>query len=196
MIRKLNADFAGEIKSKQDSFEMTNAHVRAATRELAEQRKQIDANKQRRSELDQVTQRIRNVEKALVTERTVDWTGRTEASGKPVEDGSNPAFASRGKATGMPEDVTVDGTEMDVENQPLPAEDTLASLVKMRRMKLYHDRINKLLKERMESMRGSSADKEYMSKKIVALCTGIPIDKVENVGCFCLPSCTLTFLTT
>ena len=184
MIRKLSADFASEIKSKQDAFDVTNAHVRAATRELAEQRKQIDMWKQRRSELDQVMQRVRNIEKALVTEGKMDWTGRTDASGSPVAPrSSNPAFRSRGPATAMPEDTpNDDAAEMSVEEQPLPAEDSLASLIKMRRMKLYQDRMSRILEERLEGLRGSSAEKEYMSKKIVALCTGIPIDKVEDVS--------------
>lgn len=29
-------------------------------------------------------------------------------------------------------------------------------------------------------LRGSSAEKEFMCKKIVTLCTGVPIDKVEE----------------
>ena len=40
MIQGLSADFAAEIKTKQDSLDVTQAHLRAATRELSEQRKQ------------------------------------------------------------------------------------------------------------------------------------------------------------
>lgn len=34
---------------------------------------------------------------------------------------------------------------------------------------------------RLRSLQGASADKEYQCKKVVALCTGIPIDKVEDM---------------
>jgi hypothetical protein len=38
-----------------------------------------------------------------------------------------------------------------------------------------------LMQSRLRSLQGASADKEYQCKKVVALCTGIPIDKVEDM---------------
>lgn len=81
MIQKLNSDFASEIKSKQDSFDVTQAHLRAATRELADQRRQISAWQQRCSEYDQVSHRIRNIQKALIDEESFDWSGQGKSPG-------------------------------------------------------------------------------------------------------------------
>src|SRR6202034_4094700 len=82
MIQGLSSDFSNEIKAKQDSLDVTQAHLRAATRELSEQRKQIQAWQSRCAELDQVNQRVRNVDKALKDEDQFDWTGRTDLDGK------------------------------------------------------------------------------------------------------------------
>ena len=57
-----------------------------------------------------------------------------------------------------------------------------ATLVRLRRMKMWYARVEQLLETRMRSLQGASAEKEFQCKKIVALCTGVPIDKVEEVG--------------
>ena len=65
---------------------------------------------------------------------------------------------------------------------PLPTTDSVASLIRLRRLKLWHMRMEELVMARLKSLQGASAEKEYQCKKIVALCTGLPIDKVEEVG--------------
>lgn len=181
MIQGLSTEFQAEIKSKQDSLDVTQAHLRAATRELSEQRKQIQAWHARCGELDQINQRVRNVEKALVDEEKFDWTGRTEIDGNTVRAG--PAFQRRGTESTM---VGVPGS-MDVSfsvdpEPPMPTTNSVESLIRLRRMKLWHARMEEMMAARLKSMQGASAEKEYQCKKIVALCTGISIDKVEEVG--------------
>jgi regulatory protein SWI6 len=177
MIQNLSADFAAEIKTKQDNLDVTQAHLRAATRELSEQRKQIQLWQARCSDLDQVTQRIRNVEHALVDEEKFDWTGRTELDGADALEKAGPAFHRRGQNSTMFVDVS-----FNVNAEPtLPAGDSVASLIRLRRMKMWHVRMEALVLQRLESLRGASAEREFQCKKIVALCTGVPVDKVEEV---------------
>ena len=64
---------------------------------------------------------------------------------------------------------------------PLPTTDTLQSLIRLRRLQLWHTRMEELMQQTLKFFQGASAEKEYQCKKIVALCTGIPIDKVEEV---------------
>ncbi len=78
---------------------MTQAHLRAATRELSEQRKQIQMWQGRCAELDMLAQRVRNVEHAIEDEVQFDWTGRGGES-VGVEDKS-PAFRYRGPSSTM-----------------------------------------------------------------------------------------------
>jgi hypothetical protein len=203
MVQSLSNDFQAEIKSKQDALDVTQAHLRAATRELSEQRKQIQAWQGRCGELDQITQRVRNVEKALIEEDQFDWTGRSNGSGDPDAEGEvedetedanagdenngGPAFQWRGTNSTM---VGVEGSvdisvNVDAE-PPIPTADSVTTLIRLRRLKLWHARMEDLMKARLKGLQGASAEKEYQCKKIVALCTGIQIDKVEEVTFCCV----------
>jgi regulatory protein SWI6 len=183
MIQGLSTDFQAELRTKQDALDVTQAHLRAATRELAEQRKQITVWQGRCGELDQISQRIRNVEKALTDEDQFDWTGRTDLNGNDARDSAGAAFQRRGSNSTM---VGIGGSvdisfSVDVE-PPIPTNDSVASIIRLRRLKMWHLRMEDLMKTRLKGLQGASAEKEYQCKKIVALCTGIPIDKVEHVS--------------
>src|SRR5882762_8493378 len=185
MIQGLSSEFSAEIKAKQDSLDVTQAHLRAATRELSEQRKQIQTWQARCAELDQVNQRVRNLEKALADEDNFDWTGRTDLTGHDAAKSAGSAFQWRGQNSTM---AGLGGTvdlSFNVEAEPpLPTMDTFQSLIRLRRLQLWHARMEELMQQRLKSLQGASAEKEYQCKKIVALCTGIPIDKVEEVSLF------------
>ncbi|KAG6860881.1 hypothetical protein C0995_006436 [Termitomyces sp. Mi166 len=182
MIQNLSTDFQGEVKTKQDTLDVTQAHLRAATRELAEQRKQVSMWQSRCGELDQITHRMRNVEKAIVDEDQFDWTGRTDLEGNDARDTAGPAFQWRGANSTM---VGIGGSvdisfNVDVE-PPMSTGDSAATLIRLRRLKIWHLRMEELMKARLKTLQGVSAEKEYQCKKIVSLCTGIPIDKVEGM---------------
>jgi hypothetical protein len=65
----------------------------------------------------------------------------------------------------------------------LPTGDSPAGLVRLRRLKMWHKRAEDLMEARLRNLRGASAEKEFQCKKIVAMCTGVGIDKVEHVSC-------------
>ncbi|PPQ91860.1 hypothetical protein CVT25_000735 [Psilocybe cyanescens] len=182
MIQGLSSEFQGEIKTKQDALDVTQAHLRAATRELSEQRKQIQLWQSRCAELDQVNQRVRNVERAIVDEEMFDWTGRMDLDGGDGRDSAGPAFQYRGASSTM---VGIGGSvdiSFSVDSEPpLPATDSVATLIKLKRLKAWHTRMEELVMARLKGLQGATAEKEYQCKKIVALCTGLPIDKVESM---------------
>lgn len=182
MIQGLSTDFSIEIKSKQENLDVTQAHLRAATRELSEQRKQIQLWQSRCAELDQVHQRIRNLEKAISEEDGFDCTGRTDLAGQDGSTTAGPAFQWRGPSSTMAAVAGSTDVPFNVEiDPPIPTADTAASLIRLRRLKMWHIRMEELLEARLKSLQGASAEKEYQCKRIVALCTGIPIDKVEDM---------------
>ncbi|KAH9967163.1 transcription factor [Russula dissimulans] len=182
MIQSLSANFAAEIKTKQDNLDVTQAHLRAATRELSEQRKQIQVWQARCGELDQVMQRIRNVEHALVDEEKFDWTGRIDLDGRDGVESAGPAFRRRGQNSTMAGLGGLVDVSFNFDAEPtLPAADSVNSLVRLRRMKIWHVRMEALVRQRLVSLRGASAEREFQCKKIVALCTGVPIDKIEEM---------------
>ncbi len=182
MIQGLSADFASEIKTKQDTLDVTTAHLKAATRELAEQRKQIQTWQSHCADLDLVTQRARNLEKALEDEDKFDWTGRTELDGSDAATVAGPAFQLRGPASTM---AGISGSvdlSFNLDAEPtVPMSDSVASLIRLRRLKLWHMQIEKSMEQRLQTLQGASAEKEFQCKKIVSLCTGVPIEKVEDV---------------
>ncbi|THH32465.1 hypothetical protein EUX98_g1729 [Antrodiella citrinella] len=180
MLTKLHEEFTQEIKGKQDTLDVTQAHLRAATRELSEQRKQIQTWQARCSELDIVMQRTRNIQKALAEEDSFDWTGRTH----PITAGSEftpagPAFQKRGEgSTAMP---TIDISFNMEPDATIPTTDSPETLIRLRRMKMWYERMEKLTNERLRLLKGSSAEKEFQCKKILSLCTGIAIDNIESM---------------
>ncbi|KAI0322774.1 apses-domain-containing protein [Amylostereum chailletii] len=181
MVQGLGTEFTAELKAKQDALDVTQAHLRAATRELSEQRKQIQAWQARCAELDQVTQRIRNIERALADEDRFDWTGRSCLEGEEADPG--PAFTWRGQNSIMAGLGSLVDVSFSLDAEPnIPPSDTYQSLVKMRRMKIWHKRMEQLMEQRLKSLHGASAEREFQCKKIVALCTGVPIDRVEAVS--------------
>lgn len=183
MIQGLSTDFSSEIKAKQDSLDVTQAHLRAATRELSEQRKQIQAWQSRCGELDQVSQRVRNLEKALADEDMFDWTGRTDLSGNDAQKTAGAAFQWRGQNSTMAGLGGSVDISFNVEAEPpIPTTNDLQSLIRLRRLQMWHSRMEELTQQRLQTLKGASAEKEYQCKKIVALCTGISIDKVEEVS--------------
>ncbi|PCH44340.1 apses-domain-containing protein [Wolfiporia cocos MD-104 SS10] len=176
MIQQLGNDFTTEIKTKQDALDVTQVHLRAATRELSEQRKQIQSWTARCSEVDQIHQRIRNLRKALDDEDRFDWTGRTEGPS------TNPAFRMRGPNSTMLNLGSSVELSFTVDTEPaVPPGDSVATLIRLRRMKMWHERVEQLMQARMGALQGASAEKEFQCKKIVALCTGAPIDKIEDM---------------
>ncbi|TFY58234.1 hypothetical protein EVG20_g8232 [Dentipellis fragilis] len=178
MIQGLSTDFSSEIKTKQDALDVTQAHLRAATRELSEQRKQIQAWQARCAELDQVNQRRRNIEKALADEDTFDWTGRTDVEGAA----GGPAFQYRGKNSTMAGLGGILDVSFNLEAEPtIPLSDSVVNLVRLRRLKMWHERMDQLMEARLKSLHGASAEREFQCKKIVALCTGVPVDRVEEM---------------
>lgn len=184
MLTKLHEEFIQEVKGKQDTLDVTQAHLRAATRELSEQRRQILVWQGKCSEQDVIMQRTRNMQKALAEEDTFDWTGRTvpavaEGSGSELPP-AGPAFQKRGDSSTMSGPVDFQ-LSLDADPQ-IPMGDSPATLIRLRRMKLWYERMDKLMEERLRALKGSSAEKEFQCKKIVSLCTGVPIDKVEDVS--------------
>ena len=179
MINGLSTEFSSEIRAKQEGLAATQTQLRASTRSLADQRRQIQSWQHKCGELDQVHQRMRNLEKALAEEDKFDWTGRTETGVEPKTKGP---FAYRGvqsTLTGVGfDDLATHPLDVD---PALPTTDSPESLVRMRRMNVWYARTERMMETRLRQLQGASADKEFQCKKIVSLCTAVPMDQIEQV---------------
>jgi len=187
MINGLSNDFQSEIKIKQETLANTQSKLRTSTRSLADQRRQIQSWQTKCGELDQVQQRIRNLERALADEDKVDWTGRTPLEGDPPNTASKGPFKYRGPdstLTGVGfDDMATNPLEIE---PPMPEQNAIETLVRLRRMKLWQKRTEEMMATKLKQLQGASADKEYQCKRIVSLCTGVPMGQVEEVCYVCI----------
>jgi hypothetical protein len=60
--------------------------------------------------------------------------------------------------------------------------DVNANVLTLRKMLLWEDRILKLLEDRLQALQGESSDKAVKYRKLVSLCTKVPVDKVDGVS--------------
>jgi regulatory protein SWI6 len=182
LINSLSEDFATEIQSKSESLERTRGQLRAATRELAEQRRQIQVWRQRCAEIDEAELRIKNLERALAEEDAFDWTGRTEVDGRPSElADAGPSFVNRGRSSTLTGPLQINNDVHLDSDPPSPATSTAKDLVSLRRLKAWYERTLGLLRQRVGRTQGASAELEMRCKKIVAICCGIEPDKVDGM---------------
>lgn len=168
MIQSLQSQFTDELKLKQDSLDKAQAALRGQTRTLADARKAQTAEKERKAELDQVQARIRNLEHALRAEDGFDWAGR--------------AVAAFGGADADAMDVDADDAAGAEDPDLPPADDCSAeALLRLRRMRAWHARIEGLVGGRIGGLKNAGVEKEYMYRKVIAICTGIPFEVIEQV---------------
>lgn len=176
MIQELSTSFQAELKTKTGALDVTQAELRAATRELADQRRQIREWNEQVQSLDGVRLRARNMERALADEETWDWKDGASSSRNGLSSKSTAGDLSF-------------GLDPDPE-PPIPSPpttpDAMTTIIRMQRMKQWYSRTQKMLDERIESCRGASAEKELQCRKVVSLCTGVDIDKVDSVSFYAL----------
>lgn len=180
MITSLNSDFEDEVKVKTDALDRTRSQLRAATRELSEQRKQMTLWRAKVSQVNEKTQRIKNLERALLEEDSFDWTGRTEIDGTPATEGAGPGFTYRGPSSTLSNLPA--GIAIEFAADPPPPEDDAEpnSLVHLLRLELWYDRVLTLLTRRIEKLQGGNHEQEARLQKIVAGCCGVEQDKVSE----------------
>ncbi|KAH8926226.1 apses-domain-containing protein [Atractiella rhizophila] len=179
MIDSFSADFNLEIKSKSEALERVRVHLRSATRELSEQRKQLQSWKSKCDEVELRQQRIRNLERALREEESVDYTGRTEIDGTPSV--GEPSFAYRGPNSilgGLPRLQSGISIEHD---PPEPSmEDDTTRFIHLQRLEKWYRRILLLLSQRIQIAQDSNSDKESRYRSVISRFGGYQPDEVDG----------------
>jgi hypothetical protein len=130
--------------------------------------------------VEEKRQRIQNLERALEEEDSFDWTGRTEVDGKPASQLAGPGFTYRGPGstlTNLPAGISI---EFDTD-PPAPNGDNGTSLVHLLRLQSWYERVEGLLKQRIERLEGGSADLEGKLQRILADCCGVPVEEVDGM---------------
>ncbi|ORY25321.1 hypothetical protein BCR39DRAFT_544274 [Naematelia encephala] len=168
IFENINEAFAAEMTAKQTKLNTTEASVRHATRSLADKRQAVQRAQAVVSELEQIRQKTENVRRSLVTVSAQDWTGRSLGGG--------PAFSPLPQHVPAPQISESLSTEM-----PFPQPGEPGAIIKLRRMVAWEDRIAQLLESRTRALEGESTDMALKYRRLVSLCTKVPVDKVDGM---------------
>jgi len=207
MVQELSVQMANSKKTQETRYTETELKLIATTRQLTEHRKSMEEWKAKSEVLDQVNLRIRNLEQSASYPDIFDWTGRTndlnapslafvrrapgsllkdelphphrQSQANPVEGGTiNPAL-TLGNGEAVEEPTQTLGALLATS---LPRDSSIQTLIKLKRTKMWHTRIEMLMRQQLKVLKNASAEKEMQYRKVVAACTGIPNDKVDEVS--------------
>jgi regulatory protein SWI6 len=170
----LQASFASEMKAKGAVLSTAQAQLLDATRDLAKERKRAQALESRMWDLDQVGQRIKNLQQAIGDEDSFDWTGRTTN----LEAGPSFKPLARLPSASVPP-AAFEGPDPQVD--PRRSGDARQALIETRKIKQWQTRAQAVLEQRIAGVEQAGAEKEALCRRVIALCSGVPADLVEEV---------------
>jgi hypothetical protein len=171
VLSDLSDVFQKELTDKEEAFDVAQAHLQSATRELALRRRKIAESQTLVAERDEARMRRQNLAKTLREELGV-------ASEDALED-----------AVLVQQCLVVDNEAMDVDSQSsvLISEPAFSvpsneqDIVKLRWLeRWYEDGLN-ALQGRIDALNTAAQAKTEQCRKVVAMCCGVPEAKVEGM---------------
>lgn len=166
VLSDLTDIFQREVADKDDAFNVAQAHLQSATRELAIRRRKIAEGQARVAERDEAKLRRANLSRAL----------QHEVGGSEEEDES--ALVRR-----CLEDEVKDESAMDVDGLSFESmfekTDEVDSLVKLRWLEQWYTSSVAGLQDRINDLHYSTQSKMDQCRKVVAMCCGVAENRVE-----------------
>ena len=109
-----------------------------------------------------------------------DWSGRYGADGSPIPNTSEGSFVFR---EDVPSSVVVEGGEVD----PVPTRSggkggLMEEVVELRRIGVWQERVEGLLEERIRMAETKRREKEVMFRKVIAICSNVPLELIGSVS--------------
>jgi regulatory protein SWI6 len=152
------------------------------TAQLAEQRREQQRWRDEVTRTEEQAQRVKNLQNAIDAEDAFDWTGRTELDGSPASALAGPGFTYRGPGSTLSQ---VPSSNLDFDTDPpLPETDqgvTGETLVHLLRLQSWYERVEGLMKERVEKLEGGNVELEGKLKRIVAGTCGVDESRVDDL---------------
>lgn len=156
------------MTAKQKSLNQTEQNVRHATRSLADKRQQMQRAQASLAELEQNRLKSEKLRKALSAVDSHNYSGRSN-------DGPS---AFRNLASHLAPQIT--GTRG--KDFPMPSSDEPNAIITLRRRRDWEARTAQVLEQRVKSLEGEGLDKELKYRRLVSVCTKVPVDKVDAVS--------------
>lgn len=186
ILTQSGADFAAEMKEKKEILDRTNAALKESGSSLAEERRRLEELRAKAREKEELEQKINNLRQAASRLRDELKESQPE---EPVQDDVAVGEADKG--------LDLEGRLADVDRlfpggggDPTTLSWTpeqanfLASLeradVLSGRVKAYQQH-NRGLENQARGLKARSAELEERYKKIVSLCTGAEVEKVDEL---------------
>lgn len=180
----MSAELSAAVTAKLEQLDSVRAELRAATRELAQHRHEVQKLQLQDSASENIPQKIDNIERALEDEATYAWASGAKV-GTPKPENARTANLMRidngdhALASSSP-DFRGPSRENGAVFQ-LPSANTLDCLIKLRKMRAWQSRLETMLSERSVNLKERSTEKELQYKQIVSLCTGQSLERVDEV---------------
>ncbi|RXK42133.1 hypothetical protein M231_00490 [Tremella mesenterica] len=157
MFETISRSHDEEMTEKQTRLNVIEQNVRHATRSLAERRTQITSLQKSLDELEQLSQKTNNISRILSSSSMDDIV-------------SNPIF-------GPNVNTRYSGGEEII----IPGRGEKDSIGTLRRMCAWEDTVGQILEEKMKLLEGESSEKAVRYRKLVSLCTKVPVDQVDGM---------------
>ncbi|TPX39083.1 hypothetical protein SeMB42_g03826 [Synchytrium endobioticum] len=169
MVEDMNSTFARDLRTKQEQLTETQSLLRELTRELAEVRRQNMLLRQQVAQLPDLAQKTKVLETALSEE-----TARAQLiHGVSLADPSTATTNEAGTA----------GTSANTTNTttpPMNVDELRKEVMSLRSVVHTHEVEEQKLREALAAMKATSSAEDALYRKIIALCTGIPQNQIDD----------------
>ncbi|CAG8695954.1 14885_t:CDS:1, partial [Acaulospora colombiana] len=182
LVKTMATEVAAEKATKRAEYESLRSSLKDTTKLLATKRRELEELRSRTTELDQVNARIGTLDTIQRPPEVVEWTGRIHQNTDSEKDGISPSFWNR-KSHSLPSSMkaSIEKTIDAAMTKPLTEGNNLESLILLRRMKLWSDRVRGILAQKNSSLSNLSTETEQLMKKIISLCTGLSGEEIDEV---------------
>lgn len=179
LISSMTHDISSEKASKDVEYAELRAKIREMSRQLATNRKELNRLRPQSMENDLVELRITNLDEQKTAPDAIEWTGRSQQA---MDKDVSPAFWRRKQSLVQPaqDPSLVKAIELALDPSSSEAS-SQETLILLRRMKMWHERIQAQMKQHKASVELNS-ENELQLRKFLALCTGLSELDVEEVS--------------
>jgi regulatory protein SWI6 len=189
LVTDVEKEFSKELDSKQARIDNLHSQLREASALLGEQRRRREQLETEAKEQASRKHRLANLTRALDTERARLHQIQQQLGQSPLQTEMQLGDADKGLTLPtLPSNVLANissNPQMSVSNLDQAQRQLLSSLppahVLRARINAYQGN-NQVLEQNVRDLQSKSSELVNKYRKVVGLCTGTPIDKVDQVG--------------
>ncbi|KAK6904056.1 hypothetical protein I203_107570 [Kwoniella mangroviensis CBS 8507] len=195
IFETISSTFSTEMVDKQTKLNATEQSVRVATKALADKRQQLHRAQVKVGELELLNQRIDSLKQILEKDSvstSEDWTGRKLLTGenelpltfRPIQSTDQQQVKDQVENENVEDDQDDDEIKLPERIQFDSTGGTNTntdSLIKLRRINLWQDRILSLLNDNIQNLENQNFEKNFRYRKLISLSTKVPVDKVDGM---------------